>query len=119
MRREGHSDVPRVDAADLEQQQQPVHVPAHAAADRVRHLEALRTFAALRLAPDDVDRLVGELGAIGVVALGPVFARARRVEARVAQQHHVERLQRVLALAEVVAARLFKQLGRQEHAVLA
>ena len=47
----------------------------------VGHGEALEAVAALGLLADDVKDGVDELGALGVVALGPVVARARLAEA--------------------------------------
>ena len=51
-----------------------------AATERVGHGEALEAVAALGLLADDVKDGVDELGALGVVALGPVVARARLAE---------------------------------------
>merc|ERR1719473_2334278 len=56
------------------------HAGAGATAERVGHGEALEAVAALGLLADDVEDGVDELGALGVVALGPVVARARLAE---------------------------------------
>ena len=53
---------------------------AGAAAHGVDELEALEAIAGLGLLADDVEDRVDELGALGVVALGPVVARARLAE---------------------------------------
>merc|ERR1719391_1810808 len=63
--------------------QQSTHSRARAAADRLRQLKALRTVARLRLAADDVNRLIDQLGALGVMTLGPIVARTRRTEAHI------------------------------------
>ena len=46
----------------------------------MRHLEALEAVAGLGLLTDDIEDGVDELGALRVVALGPVVARARLAE---------------------------------------
>merc|ERR1719394_888344 len=66
----------RVGIADLEQEQSS-KTGARASAEGVGNLEALDVVGALRLLTDDVD---GLLGALGVVALGPVVARAAVAE---------------------------------------
>ena len=58
----------------------PPHAGARAAAHRVRELEALQAVARLGLLAHDVKDGVDELGALGVVALGPVVAGARLAE---------------------------------------
>ncbi len=63
--------------------EQSAHAGAGAAAERVRDLEPLQAVAALGLAADHVEDLVDELGALGVVALGPVVAGARLAEDKV------------------------------------
>merc|ERR1719471_186423 len=65
----------RVGIADLEQEQSS-ETGARASAERVGNLEALDVAGALRLLTDDIDGLLDDLGALGVVALGPVVARA-------------------------------------------
>merc|ERR1719199_347566 len=56
------------------------HARAGAATERVGHVEALKAVTALGLLAHDVEHGVDELGALGVVALGPVVARARLAE---------------------------------------
>ena len=73
--REGHHHAVRVLLADLADQQRS-HAGARAAAQRVRDLEALEAVAGLGLLADDVEDRVDELGALGVVALGPVVSGA-------------------------------------------
>ena len=73
---ERHHDAVGVLLADLGDEQR-AHARARAAAERVRHLEALQAVAALRLLAHDVEHAVDELGALRVVALGPVVTRAR------------------------------------------
>eukprot|EP00962_Isochrysis_galbana_P009216 scaffold2575_cov101-Isochrysis_galbana.AAC.1 len=63
--------------------EQGAHAGAGAAAKRVRQCEALETVAALGLLAHDVEHGVNELGALGVVALGPVVAGARLAEDKV------------------------------------
>ena len=60
--------------------QEGAHAGAGAATERVGHGEALEAVAALGLLADDVEDGVDQLGALGVVALGPVVARARLAE---------------------------------------
>jgi hypothetical protein len=43
----------------------------------MQKLEALERVAGLGLVPDDIQDLVGQLGTLGVVSLGPVVARTR------------------------------------------
>ena len=57
-----------------------VRTRAGAATERVGHGEALEAVAALGLLADDVKDGVDKLGALGVVALGPVVAGARLAE---------------------------------------
>merc|ERR1719191_1300529 len=77
--REGHHNTVRVLLADLADEES-AHAGARAAAERVRDLEALEAVAALGLLADDVKHAVDELRALGVVALGPVVARAGLAE---------------------------------------
>merc|ERR1719389_1661798 len=56
------------------------HVGASATTQRVGHCKALEAIAALGLLAHDVKDGIDELGALGVVALGPVVARARLAE---------------------------------------
>ena len=56
------------------------HAGAGAATERVGDLEALEAVAGLGLLADDVEDGVDELGALGVVALGPVVAGAGLAE---------------------------------------
>mmetsp|Transcript_11881 Transcript_11881/g.30750 ORF Transcript_11881/g.30750 Transcript_11881/m.30750 type:complete len:467 (-) Transcript_11881:15-1415(-) len=63
--------------------EQGAHARAGAATERVGHVEALEAVAALGLLAHDVEDGVDELGALGVVALGPVVARARLAEDKV------------------------------------
>merc|ERR1711869_147007 len=65
--------------ADLGDEER-AHAGAGAAAERVGHGEALEAVAALRLLADNIKHGVDQLGALGVVALGPVVARARLAE---------------------------------------
>jgi len=65
--------------ADLADEQ-CAHAGAGAAAERVRDLEALQAVAAFGFTAHDVENLVDQLGALGVVALGPIVARARLPE---------------------------------------
>jgi hypothetical protein len=65
-------------------------VGTSAAAERVRHGEALEAVAALGLLADDVEDGVDELGALGVVALGPVVARARLAEDEVVRAEDLQ-----------------------------
>ena len=76
---ERHHDAVGVLLADLGDEQR-AHARAGAAAERVRDLEALQAVRRLRLLADDVQHRVDELRALGVVALGPVVARARLAE---------------------------------------
>ncbi len=69
----------RTDLADFGNEQR-AHARAGPAAERVRDLEALQAVAALGLLADDVEDRVDELGALGVVALGPVVAGAGLAE---------------------------------------
>mmetsp|Transcript_31309 Transcript_31309/g.79466 ORF Transcript_31309/g.79466 Transcript_31309/m.79466 type:complete len:502 (-) Transcript_31309:80-1585(-) len=73
--REGEHDAVGVLLADLGDQE-GAHARAGAAAERVRDLEALEAVSRLGLLADDVEDRVDELGALGVVALGPVVAGA-------------------------------------------
>ena len=77
--REGHHDAVGVLLADLGDQE-GAHTRAGAATERVGDLEALEAVAALGLLADDVEDGVDELGALGVVALGPVVAGAGLAE---------------------------------------
>mmetsp|Transcript_8088 Transcript_8088/g.21636 ORF Transcript_8088/g.21636 Transcript_8088/m.21636 type:complete len:456 (-) Transcript_8088:52-1419(-) len=65
--------------ADLRDEER-AHAGARAAAHGVDELEALEAVAGLGLLAHDVEDRVDELGALGVVALGPVVARARLAE---------------------------------------
>merc|ERR1719471_1341287 len=64
-----------VGIADLEQEQSS-KTGSRASAEGVGNLESLDVAGALRLLTDDVDGLLDDLGALGIVALGPVVARA-------------------------------------------
>merc|ERR1719471_885135 len=64
-----------VGIADLEQEQSS-ESGARASAEGVGNLEALDVAGALGLLTDDINGLLDDLGALGVVALGPVVARA-------------------------------------------
>jgi len=75
----GAHDTVGVLLADLGDQE-GAHAGAGAAAERVGHGEALEAIAALGLLAHDVEDGVDELGALGVVTLGPVVARARLAE---------------------------------------
>ena len=77
--RVGAHDAVRVLLTDLGDEE-GAHARAGAATERVGHGEALEAVAALGLLADDVKDGVDELGALGVVALGPVVARARLAE---------------------------------------
>ena len=77
--RVGAHDAVGVLLADLGDEE-GTHASAGAATERVGHGEALEAVAALGLLADDVKDGVDELGALGVVALGPVVARARLAE---------------------------------------
>ena len=65
--------------ADLRDEER-AHAGARAAAHGVDELEALEAVAGLGLLAHDVEDRVDELGALRVVALGPVVARARLAE---------------------------------------
>ena len=56
--------------------EQGAHPCARASAHGVRQLEPLEGIAGFRLLPDDVQHRVDQLSPLGVVALGPVVARA-------------------------------------------
>mmetsp|Transcript_22884 Transcript_22884/g.55104 ORF Transcript_22884/g.55104 Transcript_22884/m.55104 type:complete len:396 (+) Transcript_22884:212-1399(+) len=56
------------------------HARAGATAEGVGHVEALQAIAALRLLAHDVQNCIDQLGALSVVALGPVVARAGLAE---------------------------------------
>merc|ERR1719394_466155 len=73
--RVGLGQAVRVGIADLEQEQSS-ESGSRASAERVGNLEALDVARALSLLTDDIDGLLDDLGALGVVALGPVVARA-------------------------------------------
>ena len=77
--RVGAHDAVGVLLADLGDEE-GAHAGAGAATERVGDLEALEAVAALGLLADDVEDGVDELGALGVVALGPVVAGARLAE---------------------------------------
>ena len=70
---EGLHDTVGVFLSDLGDEESS-HARAGAAAERVAHLEALEAVAALGLLAHDVENRVDELGALGVVSLGPVVA---------------------------------------------
>ena len=53
------------------------HTRACATTQGVSHLETLQAVAVLSLLADDIKNSVNELGALGVVTLGPVVASAR------------------------------------------
>ena len=57
--------------------QQSAHATASAAAQRMRQLKALQAIARFSFLAYDVKHRVNKLGALCVVALGPVVARAR------------------------------------------
>mmetsp|Transcript_78078 Transcript_78078/g.155161 ORF Transcript_78078/g.155161 Transcript_78078/m.155161 type:complete len:543 (+) Transcript_78078:117-1745(+) len=80
--RVGAHDTVGVLLADLGDEER-AHAGAGAATERVGHGEALEAVAALGLLADDVEDGVDELGALGVVALGPVVAGARLAEDKV------------------------------------
>ena len=80
--REGVHDAVRVFLADLGDQE-CTHAGAGSAAEGVGELEALEAVAAFGLLADDVQDGVDELGALGVVALGPVVTGARLSEDKV------------------------------------
>ena len=73
--RVGHHDTIRVFLAELGHEQR-THSGARASADGVAHLEALEAVACLDFLPCDIERLIDELSALGVVALGPVVTGA-------------------------------------------
>ena len=77
--REGAHDAVGVLLADLGDEQR-AHAGARAAAERVADLEALEAVAGLGLLAHHVQHRVDQLGALRVVALGPVVARARLAE---------------------------------------
>ena len=56
------------------------HASTSTTTQRVRDLEALEAVTALSLTTNDIQHLVDKLGALGVVALGPVVAGARLAE---------------------------------------
>lgn len=56
--------------------EQSAHASTGTAAQRVRELESLKAVAALGLFADNVQDGVDELGALGIVALGPVVTGA-------------------------------------------
>lgn len=66
-------DAVRILLADLRDEQR-AQAGAGAAAQRVGQLEALQAVAALGLLADDLQHGVDQLGALCVVALGPVVA---------------------------------------------
>ena len=76
---EGLHDAVGVLLADLGDQE-GAHAGAGAATERVDDLEALEAVADSASLRHDVEDGVDELGALGVVALGPVVARARLAE---------------------------------------
>lgn len=53
------------------------HTRASTTTQGVSHLETLQTVAVLGLLADDIHDRVDELGALGVVTLGPVVASTR------------------------------------------
>mmetsp|Transcript_16805 Transcript_16805/g.48628 ORF Transcript_16805/g.48628 Transcript_16805/m.48628 type:complete len:267 (-) Transcript_16805:32-832(-) len=77
--RVGAHDAVGVLLADLGDEE-GAHARAGAATQRVRQREALQAVAALGLLADDVEHGVNQLGALGVVTLGPVVAGARLAE---------------------------------------
>jgi hypothetical protein len=79
---EGQHDAVGVLLADLGDEE-GAHAGAGAAAERVGELEALEAIAGLGLLAHHVEHGVDELGALGVVALGPVVARAGLAEHKV------------------------------------
>jgi hypothetical protein len=76
---EGQHDAVGVLLADLGDEE-GAHTGTGAAAERVRELEALEAVARLGLLAHDVEHRINKLRALGVVALGPVVARAGLAE---------------------------------------
>ena len=75
-------------------QQQRTHARAGATAQRVGHLEALQAVAVFGLATHHVEHLVDDLGALGVVALGPVVARPVLAEDETVRAKYLTKLRR-------------------------
>merc|ERR1719353_2541029 len=86
--RVGAHDAVGVLLADLGDEE-GAHARAGAAAERVGHGEALEAVAALGLLAHDVEDGVDKLSTLGVVALGPVVARARLSEDEVVRAENL------------------------------
>lgn len=90
---EGHHDSVGIFLAYFGDEQS-AHASTGAAAQRMRELESLEAIAALGLFADDVQNGVDELGAFGVVALGPVVAGAALPEHEVVRPEYLAKRSR-------------------------
>lgn len=74
--------------------EQGAHAGTGAAAQRVRELESLEAVAALGLLANDVEDGVDELGALGIVALGPVITGTALPEYEVVRSEYLTKRSR-------------------------